>query len=298
MDKFAFYFLNILLKAFYSLLEILPYLIVGTAAGEMLKYTKLQKYIEGLRFRDTITMTVAASVLGMASPLCTYGTVPVVMRLAGSGMPAAVLVVFLIASSMMNPQLFILTWGGLGREMAFMRVATIMLFALLMGLILKVVPKEYILNRNCIREHSDNRRYKDRGSKAFSWKGYLANIIKSLEYTGFYLVVGVLLGAAIEVLVPGDIANRLYRMDKTLQIIIMSLLSIPFYSCGGGVIPVVRALMLEGMSKGVLLAFLNVGAATRITVLAALLSIARPVFVVVYVLALMAFSIITGYLYM
>lgn len=297
MDKIVFYALNIILKAFQTMLDILPYLIVGTAAGEALKYTKLQKYIEGLRYRDTFTMTMAASVLGMASPLCTYGTVPVVMRLAGSGIPASVLIVFLISSSMMNPQLFILTWGGVGREMALMRVATIMLFALFMGSILRIIPQEYILNKNYIKEYLDDVKDKGCGSKAFAWRSYLAGIFKSLEYTGFYLVIGVLLGAAIEVLMPGDMANRLYRMDKTLQIILMSLLSIPFYSCGGGVIPVVRALMLEGMSKGVLLAFLNVGAATRVTVLAALLSIARPVFVLVYILALMVFSIITGYFY-
>jgi uncharacterized membrane protein YraQ (UPF0718 family) len=125
----------------------------------------------------------------------------------------------------------------------------------------------------------------------------LINILKSLEYTGFYLVIGVILAAAIEVFIPGEIANKLYQQDKTLQIVLMSVLSIPFYSCGGGVIPIVKSLLLGGMSKGVLLAFLNVGAATRITVLAALLSIVRPVFILIYVLVLIIFSIITGYLY-
>lgn len=297
MDIFAFYSLNILLKAFHSLLEILPYLVLGTAAGEALKYTKLQSHIEGFRYRNSVAMTVIASALGMISPLCTYGTVPVVMRLAGSGMPAAVLVIFLISSSMMNPQLFILTWGGIGWEMALMRAATIMVFSLLMGSLLRILPQEYIFKKDHIKEYSVKGNNNGCRGKVFSWKAYMLSILKSLEHTGFYLVIGVLLGAAIEVLMPGDIANRLYRMNKTLQIILMSLLSIPFYSCGGGVIPIVRALMLDGMSQGVLLAFLNVGAATRITVLAALLSIVRPIFVVIYILALMAFSILTGYLY-
>lgn len=297
MDKIIFYSLNILLKAFLILLEILPYLIAGTAIGEALKYIKLHKYVESFRFKGTVYMTVAASVLGMVSPLCTYGTVPVVMRLAGSGIPASVLIVFLISSSMMNPQLFILTWGGISSEMALMRVATIMLFSILMGFILRAIPQEYILNKTCAGEYSGASTGKSCEREAFVWKRYIVNIVKSLEYTGFYLVTGVLLAAAIEVLVPGDFANKLYQKDKILQIILMSLFSIPFYSCGGGVIPIVKALMLGGMSKGVLLAFLNVGAATRITVLAALLSIVRPVFILVYVLVLIGFSIITGYLY-
>ena len=297
MEKVIFYTFNILLKAFFTLLEILPYLIAGTVIGEALKYIKLHNYVEGFRSKSTFTTILAASALGMVSPLCTYGTVPVVMRLANSGMPTAVLLVFLISSSMMNPQIFILTWGGISKEIALMRVLTIMLFALLMGFILKIIPQEYILNKNYIREYLGKVNEESCEREAFRWKRYLINVLKSLEYMGFYLVAGVILASAIEVLIPGSIANKLYQQGKTLQIVLMSALSIPFYSCGGGVIPIVNALMLGGMSKGVVLAFLNVGAATRITVIAALSSIVRPVFILIYVLILIIFSVITGYLY-
>ncbi|HYE81932.1 MAG TPA: permease [Clostridia bacterium] len=297
MYKIIFYSFNIFIKAFLTLLEILPYLIAGTAIGEALKYIRLHNYIEHFHSKSTVCVTLAASVLGMVSPLCTYGTVPVVMRLAGSGMPAAVLIVFLISSSMMNPQLFILTWGGVSKEIALMRVLTIILFALFMGFILKIIPKEYVLNENFLKECSDKSNGKSCIKEAFTWKRYLISIMKSLEFMWLYLVVGVILASAIEVLIPADIANKLYQQDKMLQIIFMSVLSIPFYTCGGGVIPIVKALMLGGMSKGVVLAFLNVGAATRITVLAALSSIVRPVFLLVYILVLIAFSMITGYLY-
>ncbi|NLG83188.1 MAG: hypothetical protein GX493_00970 [Firmicutes bacterium] len=45
---------------------------------------------------------MGAALLGMVSPFCTYGTVPVVLRLFRAGMEPAPLVTFLVTSSLMN----------------------------------------------------------------------------------------------------------------------------------------------------------------------------------------------------
>ena len=79
--------------------------------------------------------------------------------------------------------------------------------------------------------------------------------------------------------------------------LVMAVLSIPLYTCGGGAIPAVGSLISGGMSKGAALAFLNVGSATRITTLSALAAIVRPLFIVVYVIILITFSVIMGCFY-
>lgn len=297
MDKLIFYTLNILIRAFGILVQLLPYLVAGILAGEGLRYVSLHKIVGRLRFRNTFVTTSAAAALGMVSPLCTYGTVPVVMQLNRSGVPAPVLIVFLIASSMMNPQLFVMTWGGIGSGIALLRLATIMLFAVLMGVALSLLPEKWILSRSCMEELNRERCEADGAPRAFTWRSYIVNILKSLERMGFYVVIGALLAAAIEVAIPGDLVNSLYKQSKALQIMLMSVLSIPFYSCGGGVIPIVSALMSGGMSTGAALAFLNVGSATRVTVLSALAAIVRPLFIFIYIGALMLFSILIGYLF-
>jgi uncharacterized protein len=294
MIRFMFYFLNIFFRASSILLEILPFLIVGTIVGEALKFIKLQKFINKNRKRNVFFSTLVASILGMLSPLCTYGTVPVVIQLNSSGVPISVLIVFLISSSMMNPQLFFMTLGGIGIQIALARVISILVFSLLMGWILNVLPTSWILNRKSLVEQN-RRNCEEKDSRAiFTWKLFCVNIIKSLEFTGFYIIIGVVIAAMIEVFVPATISNMIFQQDKILQILVVAALSIPFYTCGGGAIPVIKSLISGGMSKGTALAFLNVGSATRITTVMALATIVRPLFLVAYILILMGFSVIIG----
>ena len=297
IHKILFYFLSILIKSYLTLIELLPYLIVGTLIGESLKYIKLHRLVGRLCSSNRLLSTLIAAVMGIVSPLCTVGTVPIVIRLVYLGMPSTVFIVFLIASSMMNPQLFIMTWGGIDKEIAIARVLTILAFVLLMGLVLRIIPEKYVLNKNKLEEFMKLSHEEAKVNVSFKWKQYFINILKSLEYVGFYVVIGIVVSAAIEVLIPGDAMNKLYGQHKLVQIIIMSFLSIPFYTCGGGVIPIVNAMISGGMSHGVALAFLNVGAATRITVLATMASIVRPLFLFIYILVLITFSIGIGYLY-
>lgn len=294
MIRFMFYFLNIFLSAFSILLQLLPYLIVGTILGEALKYVRLQKFIDKNRKRNVFFSTLVASILGMLSPLCTYGTVPVVIQLNSSGVPISVLIVFLISSSMMNPQLFFMTLGGIGLDIALARVISIIVFSLLMGWIINSLPKGWILNKKSLVEHKSKECEKKDSQGIFTWKLFFINIIKSLEFTGFYIVIGVILAAIIEVYLPATISNMIFQQDKILQILVVAALSIPFYTCGGGAIPVIKSLITGGMSRGTALAFLNVGSATRITTVMALATIVRPIFLVAYILILMVFSVIIG----
>ena len=297
MYNFGFYFLNIFFKAYLICLKILPYIIIGVIFSEALSYVKLHRYVHKLQQSSKGFSTFLAVILGMISPLCTYGTVPIVIQLKNSGVSIGSLIVFLISSSMMNPQLFILTWGGIGMKMAFARIVSIMIFSLLMGWIVSILPDRWILNKRSINEM--NKSYHDicYTKKVFSLKHYLTSVSKTLEFIGFYLVVGAILAAAIEVAVPGSIVNKLFQQEKILQVIVVAALSIPFYTCGGGAIPVVNSLILGGMSNGTALAFLNVGSATRVTTLAALATILRPLAIFIYILILMVFSVFMAYLF-
>jgi hypothetical protein len=120
---------------------------------------------------------------------------------------------------------------------------------------------------------------------------------RTLEFVGFYVLLGVLIGAAIEVLVPGRWIFLIFGTGGWVQILVAALFGLPLYACGGGTIPVVEALLGQGMAKGAALAFLIAGPATRIPPLMALATIVRPVLIVVYVVVLLAYSVVAGLLY-
>jgi hypothetical protein len=79
--------------------------------------------------------------------------------------------------------------------------------------------------------------------------------------------------------------------------LILGLLSIPLYACGGGTIPLMDSMIQSGFSKGAVLVFFNVGSASRITVLAALLTIVRIRTLIFYIILLSLFSMVIGYFY-
>lgn len=298
MATAIFYILNIFYRSFLILLEMLPYIIVGILSGEALKYIKLHRFVEKIPAKANLIMVFISCVLGIVSPLCTYGTVPIVMRMNKAGIKASILIVFLISSSMMNPQLFFMTWGGLGLEFAIGRIVFIILFGLITAWVLKIIPERWILNKKSLREHNDDSSTIPCSETIFSVKGYFVNVLKNTEYVGFYIVTGVVLAAAIEILMPSSVINKLFQTDKLISVVLMAVFSVPFYTCGGGAIPVIRSLVQDGgMSIGAAFAFLNVGSATRVTTIMALASIVRPAFIAAFVFALVFFSVLVGIIF-
>jgi uncharacterized membrane protein YraQ (UPF0718 family) len=234
-----------------------------------------------------------ASILGMASPLCTYGTVPVVLQLLRGGVPVAPLAAFLSTSSLMNPQLMLITWGGLGPKITVARLSAVLAFGLVFGAVTHVLPTRWVLRSGTLEQDPGKAKTRTR----FSPWSFAKRCLKTLRFVGLYVVLGIVLGAVIEVLVPGRWIAALFGGTGWFQILLAALLGVPLYACGGGVIPLVRALLEHGMSGGAALAFLVAGPATRIAPLMAMATIVRPLFVLGYVGFLIVFSVLVGLLY-
>lgn len=273
--------------------QLLPYVLIGILASEGLRYTPVSALLErGCRQHPALAVP-AAALLGVVSPLCTYGTVPLVLQLLRAGVPVAPLATFLSASALMNPQLFLITWGGLGARMALARLAAVLICGVLVGLVLHVLPMRWSVQAELLaeREHSHPRPH------GFRLGHFLERCYQTLQFVGFYILLGVVLGSAVEVLVPGRWILALFGSGGWPQLLLAALLGVPLYACGGGTIPLVRGLVENGMAQGAALAFLIAGPATRIPPLMALATLVRPILVVAYVAFLVAYSVVAGALY-
>ena len=290
MDIVLYYFIIIFVSAADNLWSMLPYILAGTIIGETLRFVKWKDLIVKGMISNPVLSVFIAVLLGIISPLCTYGTVPVVLELYRSGLPIAPIVAFLVSSSMINPQLFIMTWGGISLEFALARLAMVAVFGVFVGLISNSIPEAWIVNKKV----AFNRKAYNEGicstKPLFSLKLYLKNIVKSLEFVGYYIVIGVILGSIVETLIPGHVIQYFYGTEGWKSILLVSIISIPVYVCGGGAIPFINSLIESGMGKGTAAAFFNVGSVTRIPVLMALVAVIRPVFIVSYILLLIVFS--------
>lgn len=80
---------------------------------------------------------VAASVLGIASPLCMYGTIPIAASFSRSGIKDDWLAAFMMSSILLNPQLIIYS-AALGNTALVVRIATCLLCGILAGLLVRI----------------------------------------------------------------------------------------------------------------------------------------------------------------
>jgi len=273
------------------------YLFVGIILAAWLDQAvpsyKLQHFFSGKR-----TNIALAVLVGAASPLCTYGTVPVLVQLLRHGVSPAPPLTFLVASSLMNPQLFVLMLGGLGLEMALAQLLSVVILSLAVGIIASHWEPLNLLNqRILVADSASNECEITVTDSTFSWSRFLSQVVSLTESVGLYFVIGIVIAAAIEVFVPSAWVVKFLGKERWYSVLIAGSLSVPFYACGGGAIPWIKVLLDEGMSRGAALAFFLAGPATRVTALAALATVLSRRALVLYVAFVLVGALGLGYLF-
>ena len=280
-----------------TLLGLLPYILAGIVLGEILRNLSWLDKLNSWCHKATFTSILIAAILGVISPLCTYGTVPLVLMLARKGFPLSPLLTFLISSSSLNPQLFFITWGGIDIELALVRLGTILLFSLLAGMLLNIIPVKSILATERIQGDPQVRPHSGHSTGRIGFRRTLRGMWNELKYIGWYMIIGCILGAVIEVFVPGDWFSGLFKSKPLESIMIAAILGVPVYVCGGGAIPLVNSLLIKGLNPGAALAFLTVGQTVRITPLFALAALVRKKYILIYVVTVLLFAVLIGLIY-
>ena len=82
-----------------------------------------------------VVAIMAAPILGMASPLCMYGTIPIAEALSKSGVRDEVLASFMISSILLNPQLIVYS-AALGMPILVVRILSCYLCGVFAGVFL------------------------------------------------------------------------------------------------------------------------------------------------------------------
>lgn len=286
---------QILIRSGSVLWELLPYILGGILLSEILKYTPWTSFVRRAVSRSPIVSIFIASIIGVISPLCTYGTIPLIIHLYRDKVPLAPLLTFLSASSLMNPQLFLITWGGLGIELALIRLAGVLIFTLLLGFAISFYKdKLFSKNKSIANKKIEEKPICKKDVKKFSIKSFLKDYYSTLEFIGYYIILGILLSVILDSLVPLSMIFELTRGNEWINIIAASLLGIPLYACGGAAIPVVQVLLENGISTGAVIGFLIVGPGTRILPILALRSFLSKRSLAWYVAILLLYSIILG----
>lgn len=136
---------------FESFLHIWPYIVVTIPLAVAIQMSGASKYIKRAFAAKPLTAIVLATVVGAFSPFCSCGVIPVIASLLISGVPLAPVMSFWIASPSMDPEIFFLSVGMIGWELAVWRLVATLLLSFGAGLITHVVMENGWLGQPILR---------------------------------------------------------------------------------------------------------------------------------------------------
>lgn len=275
-----------------QLRQIFWYWVLGIVLGSCVSVF-LKDRIHGLlrsmsESRMGLAGIVPASLLGIASPLCMYGTIPLAASFSRSGMRDEWLASFMMCSILLNPQLIIYS-TALGATALAVRIISCFLCGIAAGLLI---------------------RFLGRGKPFFNFAGFeephnhdtdpnlflrlMKNIGRNIRATGLYFLFGVFLSAVFQRYVRSDLMTTFFGGNEAFGVLMAATIGVPLYACGGGTIPLLQAWLMDGMSMGSAAAFMITGPSTKITNLGALKIVLGIRNFVIYIAFVMIFSFATG----
>ena len=231
---------------------------------------------------------IPACLLGIASPLCMYGTIPIAASFRKQGMREDYLAAFMMASILLNPQLVIYS-AALETTALTVRIVTCFLCGCAAGLLI------FLFYRN--REFFDFSGFEEKASHDTHPNlliRYLLNVWRNMKATGLYFLFGILLSALFQRYVPQDLMTRVFGGNEAWGVLMAATIGVPLYACGGGTIPLLKQWLWEGMSMGSAAAFMITGPATKITNLGALKIAMGWKRFALYMVFVMLFSFLCG----
>jgi len=207
---------------------------------------------------------IPACLLGIASPLCMYGTIPIAASFRKQGMREDWLAAFMMASILLNPQLIIYS-AALGKTALAVRVVTCFLCGCSAGLLVfAFYRKKGFFDFSGFEERASHDTHPNLLIR------YLMNVWRNVRATGLYFLFGILLSALFQRYVPQDLMVNVFGGNEAWGVLMAATIGVPLYACGGGTIPLLQQWLWEGMSLGNAAAFMITGPATKITNLGAL----------------------------
>ena len=273
--------------------QIVWYWILGMLIGSFISVfakDKIHSLFAGMKEKKWgLLGIIPACLLGIASPLCMYGTIPIAASFRRQGMREDWLAAFMMASILLNPQL-ILYSAALGTAALTVRIVTCFLCGCAAGLLVFLFYRK--------REFFDFSGFEEKiGSRDTHPNRlirYLLNVWRNLKATGLYFLFGILLSALFQRYVPQDLMTRVFGGNEAWGVLMAATVGVPLYACGGGTIPLLKQWLWDGMSLGSAAAFMITGPATKITNLGALKIAMGWKRFALYLLFVMLFSFLCG----
>ncbi|MDF1581176.1 MAG: permease [Desulfuromonadales bacterium] len=288
---------------------LLSILLVG-----LIKGYKLDLRIRKVVNRAGIFAVFIAVAVGMVSPLCACGILPVVISLAMMGTPLPPLLAILVTSPIMGPDAFVLTWRGLGLDWALLKLGGAAALGISAGLVTHWLVRQGFLAGDLLRLKPV---YKEDGTLAPAADiGAASGIhVKRMQvvprssrcrfifdrtldaglFVGKYLLLAIILEAALVTFVPVDWITVLIGRNNLFSVLLASFIGLPLPTNQITIIPILAGLLDMGIDRGAAYTLLMAGPVSSIPAIIALSGMFRLRVVMTFVVSGVSGAVLLGW---
>ncbi|MDR0302584.1 MAG: permease [Treponema sp.] len=272
--------------------QIVWYWLFGMILGSVISvFGKEKIHALFVKMRDTkmgVFGIIPASLLGIASPLCMYGTIPIAASFAEKGMAEEWIAAFVMSSILLNPQLLFYS-AALGVPALVIRFVCCFLCGTAAGICVRLFFKKKPFFKFTKFEETASR-----DTDPNPLIRFLKNFGRNIKATGPYFLAGIILTALFQRYVPQEAFARLFGRNRAFGVLMAAAVGVPLYVCGGGTIPLLREWMLNGMTLGSASAFMITGQAMKITNLGAVKIVLGIKHFLFFILFTLLFALLSG----
>lgn len=299
--------------------DLWPFYLGGVLFAAFIKTFKWDRRIRASLARHGNASILIATAAGLVSPLCSCGILPVVIALSAAGVPLPPVLSLLITSPLMSPDAFVITVGQIGWTYALWKLAVAAVVGLAAGFAAlrltrrgvlggtgfkaqamdagdgRVRPGyEEIVAAGCFAHAGEPGAVVDRESR---FVFFLERFRDMALLVGKFLVLALLVQAAVTYYVPMNAVEPLLGRRSALSVVFAALIAIPLPLNQVAAPAIVKGLLAAGMSPGAGMALLVGGPVTSIPALSALLGVYDRRAFALYVAVAMAATLASGFLF-
>ncbi len=246
--------------------------------------TLLARAFEGREVR----MIFMAALLGGLSPFCSCEVIPFIAALLAVGAPLSAVMAFWLSSPLMDPAMFLITAGTLGTDFAVMKTVSAVGLGLLGGAIvylfsqsavfadpLKTAPKTSCCGCGPEKPFQGKPKWAFWG-EAERVTTFRATVVENALFLGKWLWIAYMFEALMLAYVPAEMIAGVLGGDGVQPILLGALVGAPAYLNGYAAVPLVDALLAQGMAPGAAMSFVIAGGVSCIPAAIAVWALVKP----------------------
>lgn len=264
-----------------------PILLFAVLAIGYVKAAGIETLVSrAFRGREVQMISLAALVGGL-SPFCSCQVIPFVAALLAVGAPLSAVMAFWLSSPLMDPAMFVLTSGVLGFDFALAKTVFAVGIGLMGGATVYAFKgsrvfadplKADLAPRSCCG--AVKAPFEGRPEYRF-WReperrGIFARTVgENAFFLGKWLALAYTLESLMVTYVPAELVGRFLGGDGLMPILLGAVIGAPAYLNGYAAVPLMDALLGQGMAPGAAMSFVIAGGMSSVPAAIAVWALVR-----------------------